>query len=38
MAELTLGAAPESHVYRVWEGELAQEPDVMALIRALEVI
>jgi hypothetical protein len=38
MAELTLGAAPESRVYRVWEGELAQEPDVMALIRALEVI
>jgi hypothetical protein len=38
MAELTLGAPPDARVYRVWEGELAEEPDVMALIRALEVI
>ncbi|HSO82611.1 hypothetical protein [Thiocapsa sp.] len=38
IAELTLGAPPDARVYRVWEGELAEEPDVMALIRALEVI
>ena len=38
IAELTLGAPHDARVYRVWEGELAEEPDVMALIRALEVI
>lgn len=38
MAELTLGHPPESRVYRVWEGEMEQEPDVLALIRALEVV
>jgi hypothetical protein len=38
IAELTLGSPPDARVYRVWEGELAEEPDVMALIRALEVI
>jgi hypothetical protein len=38
IAELTLGNTPDTRVYRVWEGELAEEPDVMALIRALEVV
>lgn len=38
ITELTLGVPPDTRVYRVWEGELAEEPDVMALIRALEVI
>jgi hypothetical protein len=38
IAELSLGSPPDARVYRVWEGELAEEPDVMALIRALEVI
>lgn len=38
MAELRVGDPATERVYRVWEGELQQEPDVMALIRALEVI
>ncbi|WP_296806050.1 hypothetical protein [Thiocapsa sp.] len=38
IAELTIGTPPDTRLYRVWEGELAEEPDVMALIRALEVI
>jgi hypothetical protein len=38
MAELTLGHPPDVRVYRVWEGEMAEEPDMMALIRALEVV
>jgi hypothetical protein len=38
IAELTFGAPPDLRVYRVWEGALAEEPDMMALIRALEVI
>jgi hypothetical protein len=38
IAELTLGSPPDARVFRVWEGELAEEPDVMALIRALEVV
>ncbi len=38
LAELSVGEPPATRVYRVWEGELQQEPDIMALIRALEVI
>ncbi|MCG6897543.1 MAG: hypothetical protein LJE61_06915 [Thiocapsa sp.] len=38
MAELTLGVPPDVRVYRVWEGAMDKVPDVMALVRALEVI
>lgn len=38
MAELSLGDPPGMRVYRVWEGAMDQEPDVLAVIRALEVI
>lgn len=38
IAELALGAAPDSRVYRFWEGALEEEADLVPLIRALEVI
>lgn len=38
VAELILGEPPQARLYRVWEGEMGEEPDIMALIRALEVI
>ncbi len=38
VAELTLGEPPQTRVYCVWEGEMGEEPDIMALIRAMEVV
>jgi hypothetical protein len=38
MAELVVGDPPAIRAYRVWEGEMEEEPDVMALIRAMEII
>jgi hypothetical protein len=38
MAELTIEDPARTKAYRVWEGEMSDEPDVLALIRALEVI
>lgn len=38
VAQLTIGDTPHTRVYRVWEGAMEDEPDLMALVRALEVI
>lgn len=38
VAELMVGEAENARHYRVWEGALPEEPDLMAFIRALEVI
>ena len=38
MAELTLGEGEAARRFRFWEGALDEEPDLAALVRALEVI
>lgn len=38
MAELTVGDPSDRRHYRFWEGALDEEPDLRALVRALEVI
>ncbi|NCA68793.1 MAG: hypothetical protein EOM91_01595 [Sphingobacteriia bacterium] len=38
LAELTIGEQPVTRVFKVWEGAIQDEPDLMPLIRALEVI
>ncbi|MBK1721457.1 hypothetical protein [Thiocystis violacea] len=38
VATLSVGSPPEIRRYRIWEGALEQEPDILALVRALEVI
>jgi hypothetical protein len=38
MAVLTLGAGETACQYRFWEGALDEEPDLAAVVRALEVI
>jgi hypothetical protein len=38
VAELTIGDGPSVRHYRFWEGALDEEPDLKALVRALEVL
>lgn len=38
MATLTLGGIGQGHIIRFWEGALAEDPDLEALVRALEVL
>jgi hypothetical protein len=38
VAQLTIGDPSQTRVYRVWEGAMSEEPDLEALVRALEVI
>jgi len=38
IATLTLGGIGKSHIFRFWEGALAEDPDLEALVRALEVL
>jgi len=38
MAQLTVGEGETARCFRFWEGDLDQEPDLAALVRALEVI
>jgi hypothetical protein len=38
MAFLTLGEGGQTRVYRFWEGALAEDPGLEAVVRALEVL